>query len=234
MTITTGHPDFQDYATWRGPTIAASTVNVTSGSPATFTGYVTNFASVFFGCALNSGSGVTITANWFTDATMTFRVAQKIFVLNSGNFVNQVMPNLGNFLQVVISTGQAGTQVVFVSVVPQNIPVGKLVGPRGTTSTGGVGTSVLNAAQPSFALTEVLDGDGILSVATSVTNANLGLFVDQQAEGGGTIYHLAETSGNVAEQQLYFKAISQPVVFTVHNFTGSTITVDWALMVTPG
>lgn len=118
----TGHPDDQTYANWRGPVLgAANNVHIDSTHSITVQGYVTNFSGIQVFLAPTSFNGIFLVASFFVDATLATFTGQKQWQLGKGQDMRCVMPALGNYVQLTLSTTDvAGGQVSY-AFTPTNL-----------------------------------------------------------------------------------------------------------------
>ena len=119
-----GHPDGQNYAIWRGPQFLASvSQGLNSVTPINASGQVTNFASLVLNVNGGSASGVTVTVSWFTDQTATLLLFNQVWNVPAGTQLSVIIPCVGNFVQVQITTPAVPIIHIAVSIYPTNTPV---------------------------------------------------------------------------------------------------------------
>lgn len=119
-----GHPDGQNYAIWRGPDFFASSAqHVDSATPIVAQGLVTSYASLVVNANSAITGGITVTADWYTDATFAIRTVRQQWDLPTLMNLDAILPCLGNFVQVVISTTSVAGGSIPASIYPTNTPV---------------------------------------------------------------------------------------------------------------
>src|SRR5712691_5421853 len=106
-----GYPDDQDYADWRGPLTAAQQFTVTIATPVTISDNITNFGSLLIRCTAPVG-GVSVILQFFTDSTLATQVGSMSWTVSGGALLLSVVPALGNFYTIQLTTSQAGNQIV--------------------------------------------------------------------------------------------------------------------------
>lgn len=178
-----GHPDGQNYAIWRGPDFnAAANFPLSNSNPFMAQGLITNFASLALNVAANVPNGITVVVQWFTDATETIPLGSMTWLVPTGYKLNVIVPAMGNFCTVAMTTSNVASVNCPLSVYPTNSSVGV--------------TSYWNT------------GNFVQKVNQSIpANTTLQFNLPNVAEGSG--YCMGIDPGSTGKLQLVVKAIDQ-------------------------
>ena len=185
-----GYPDFQAYPAVRGPVYAAQGFSVTSAAPATKGEYVTSFASVYLSLYLSSGTGVTVSVAFYTDSTLAAKTATWQYTVTLDVTLSVVLPVLGNYFVLEISTGQSGTQAGDYSLIPSQLqyPVQRYPTPV-VPQSGNVTIGASGSEQYGFAY--VMEGNGYLNVVANDTSGQIWATVRELGENNSPADYLA-------------------------------------------
>jgi hypothetical protein len=181
----TGHPDDQAYASWRGPDFAASSgFPLSNGNPFQTQGFITNFASFAIFCAPTNPGGATVVVNFYTDDTLTIPVGGFSWAVPNGTLLHNVIPGLGNFVVIHITTTDAAANTMQIAVYPTNTPVGapSYSGPANYVQ--GFNVNVAASSTVTALLPYVAAGKGYIFLADRLSTAHLtGRIVTVRADG---------------------------------------------------
>lgn len=119
MTVPTDLPDYQSYGNWRAPDIAAETAwPLSAAHPFLVTGYVVNYASLMVNVFTAPADGMTVGIEFWTDNTATVNVGTFQYTLAASQALNVMLPALGNYCEILMSTTNPATTDVNIAVVP--------------------------------------------------------------------------------------------------------------------
>lgn len=212
-----GHPDDQSYAIWRGPLPRVGFFNVTAASPVITDIITTNYASLYMFVGPLT-AGVTVALGFYSDSTKVNLLILKSWVIRGGQSVSVIVPSLGNFAEMKVSTAQAGTINTQINIAPVNTPVlidsypdsGNIVNDPGNVA---VASQVVDYFPPF-----VQEGEGQLMFAPTDALGKLNVAVNQINEGGtidGIVY---ESLGpTVPVGPILYKTSRKPVKVTITN-----------------
>lgn len=221
-----GHPDYQDYVNWRGPIYANLSLDVTSATPFNVSEYVTNFQSVYLFIDLILNNGWTVTVEYFTDNTMSQLVYAKTYVMRSGNTLSAIIPNLANFINVLVDTGQVGTMAGYMYLAPQNNPTPRIHYPMQDNNLSKLNLSVPGTSNVTFLMPYVMEGDGMLSVSADVFTGGPQVSIIELNEAGVGIARVLPLTTFGAPSIYEFKSPPNPIQIEIinndavaHNYT---------------
>ncbi len=120
MTVGQGYPDYQDYPNWRGLVYEQTNGEITSGAPLVVSEYVTNYASTYIFASAAGIHGITVQIDFYTDSTETYHVASWSYTVPSGSQAPILVPNLGNYIVVTVTTSSALATTITVVIAPSN------------------------------------------------------------------------------------------------------------------
>ena len=215
-----GHPDFQDPAVWRGPVTFGQAITVTTVSTTVVDTEVTNFASVVI-TATPPTNGVTITCAFYTDSTKALLASFQSWTLSAGARLEVIVPSMANFLEVRVTTAQAGNQNLSLVVLPTNLGVSRIAYPRTGNSTSALNQSIALSSSQAFVLPQVIEGEGYLYANPLDASAKLNLTVRHLAQDGTALSKIAQVTGLAAAQDLEFLTSTNPVDVLVTNTDGA-------------
>jgi hypothetical protein len=217
-----GHPDGQNYAIWRGPDFnAQATFMLSAATPFNAQGLITNFASLCINFAANVPLGGRVVVQWFTDATLAIPLGSMVWRVANGQSLNVIVPAVGNFVTVAITTTNVGAVGCPISVYPTNTSVG-------VTSYWSVGNFVQNpnvsipaSSVLKFQLPYVAEGSGYCMGIDPNATGHLQLkinFADETFTFLGVIGQINTLAGPVAIQ---FIANPNPIYVSIQNTDGA-------------
>lgn len=121
-----GHPDGQNYPIWRGPDFIANTAfPISASNPLAVQGGITNFASFVIFAAARAPQGVTVTVTFYTDATLSVSVGSFSWILPQNVSLHTIVPSLGNFVVINMTTADPNPLGMPVAVFPTNSPTSR-------------------------------------------------------------------------------------------------------------
>lgn len=85
-------------------------------------GQIQNFASVFLNVNPSTVNGVTVNLEWFLDASLTVFLESQTWVVPIQSKLTCVVPAMGNYCTLSITTASAAGGTCAVSLYPSNIP----------------------------------------------------------------------------------------------------------------
>lgn len=215
--LETGHPDFQDYAQWRGPFLINTAWNCSSGTPFTAEQVATNFGAIYLSITQTSGTGVTVFCQFYSDSSFTFLVGQKAWILNPNLPLNAIVPALGNYCKLVIQTSQPAAAAGTVLFAPTNIPVGKVTYPQLTLTKEANNQTVAATSSTPFPVIGIQEGPGILYVNPRTAGSTQVITLDSLNEAGNVQYHIAQFPAITVPSQINFIGTPTPMVVTIQN-----------------
>lgn len=227
----TGFRDYQQYPNWRGSFTSATAVGVTSGSPVTVKLNVTNYASVFLSAACTSGTGITVTVQFYTDSGETVALGQFTYVVLNGGELYTFIPCAGSYVTLEFSTGQAGTQDVNYAVQLLNVAPPHPSYPVPTNYEGGYDVSNAAGATFTFTMPQTAEGDGICVVNPRSGGSAMTIEVDELTEGNAVKAPLARSLNPAGPVSLVFRAGTRPVQLSVTNTGTSSHAFDWSVSI---
>jgi hypothetical protein len=123
MTVGGDHPDWQAYANWRGPTFATSfQFPLSSSNPYNIADYVTNYQALIVNVAGEPAGGLQVLIEFYTDATQTIFMGEHLWEVPSACALFAIVPVLGNYCVVNVTTPTTGTTDTTIVIVPSNTP----------------------------------------------------------------------------------------------------------------
>jgi hypothetical protein len=213
-----GHVDYQAYAQWRGPVFAAVTPVITIASPYHTEEYVTNFASVYLHAKVVSGAGYTIAMTFYTDATKTVLLRTLTWVLAfAPTTLAVIVPAVGNFMALDITTAQAGNQQANVQLAPLNIAPGHEQYIETDANSGSASFSIPSGGNLTFNLASIVKGQGYVHARSQNTTDLNDLSVWSLAEDGSQFEQLAERKAQAGDLDVTFLAPGRPVQVVIAN-----------------
>jgi hypothetical protein len=213
-----GYADFQASSIWRGTPLAAANYTVTSGSPILVQQDVTNFSSLSIHLNLNSGTGITVAVDFFTDSTLAVYCGQCLFTLApAGTTLLATVPCLGNYAYINITTGQAGNQGITLTVIPTNLGAGRPAYPGCQNSVDGLAVSVGAGNSLVAVLPYVVEGNGEIFVQCGNAGKSFNLEADAIAESGAILSNLFRETAVTGQAQGSFLAPAFAVQLLIKN-----------------
>lgn len=120
-----GHPDWQAYANWRGPIIAAvAGFNLSAANPFHTEAVITNFATLFLNVGQPGAAGCQAKVTFYTDSTKTVTVTSSTWTLNTNCDLRCQIPALGNYMALDVTSSSVAAFPVTIFCLPSNLPVG--------------------------------------------------------------------------------------------------------------
>ena len=231
--LAVGHPDFQEYATWRGPALFSGALTITSVTPKTISGYVTAYASAYVTVAQTAGTGVTVKISFYTDSTLATQVGPSdVYVVNNSVALNVLVPCLGNFMVVNISTAQAGNQTMSVGVTLSNVQVPAKRWPAAGNRVASLGVILGVGGQLTAQLPQVMEGDGYFSISKSNAAADSNAYVQEENEAQAAISRLVTMSPLQSAISTPFQCGPNPVQVVINNgAAGNQTFIYWCSVV---
>lgn len=226
MSIGLGYPDYQSYPQWRGPVFAQGLLSITSGDPYDLFEAVTNYASTYIFGQCDTGTGCTLVINFYTDSTKAVSVGQFIYVLAQGPFVSVIVPNIGNYLEIIVRTSQTGTQGFTLIVAPINVATAVPIYPTPNTGLVVQNQSIGSGSPYSSQLAQVRDGNGWLYFSTAGTYSNFSFAVFEQSEAGTNIGACLSGKGPSGPVGLNFVSGTNPLNISVTSSSATAATCD--------
>lgn len=218
MTIPTGHQDYQAYAQWRGPVFAAVTPGITIASPYHTEEYVTNFASVYLSAKLTSGTGFTVVMTFYTDATKTVVLRTMTWILCfSTTRLSVIVPALGNYVALDITTAQAGTQQATIQLVPLNIAPAHDTYVETDAEAEGFAVSIPGGGSLTVNIPGLVKGTGYVAVRPANNTDLNSLSVLALSEAGAAQGSLVRVNAQAGPQQFFFQSGTEVVQLTITN-----------------
>lgn len=212
-----GHPDNQDYVNWRGPILYDAALAVTTVSSVSIATYVTNFSSMYLRITQTSGVGMTVTVTYYNDATLGVPAGQFRWILNNNTELKVLIPNLGNYAQVSIFTGQAGTQGGIAYIELNNLAVPAARYPVTGNASDGSGVSIASGSSFTAVLPFLIEGDGSAFCQCSSATGPFTIQLDAFDESGTSIGQAFRLLQVMGPQLLAFKTGINPVSFKITN-----------------
>lgn len=232
MTIPTGHQDYQAYAQWRGPVFAAVTPGITIASPYHTEEYVTNFASVYLSAKLTSGTGFTVVMTFYTDATKTVVLRTMTWILCfSTTRLSVIVPALGNYVALDITTAQAGTQQATIALVPLNIAPAHDTYVETDAEAEGTAVSIPGSGTLTVNIPGLVKGTGYCLVSPANNTDLNSLTVFSLSESGGSLGRLGRVNAMAGVQQFFFQAPTEVVQLVISNANAAAQNFNYHIQV---
>jgi hypothetical protein len=211
-------PDYQSYTSWRGTPLYGQLVTLTSATPVTIDGYVTNWASLALNINVGASVGFTITCKFYTDSTKAVICAAYTWILGGPNVgLNVVVPCMGNFVEVKFFTSEVGNCFLTATVEPMNIAVPKPIYQGTPNSVDGLGVTINAGASLTVPLPFVMEGNGELFVQCGTAGVNYNLEADALNESGAVESNLFRATTVTGAQEGTFLATAALTVMTIKN-----------------
>lgn len=119
-----GHPDGQNYALWRGPDFLAQLNQpINPANPVIVSGQVTNYASLIITMNAAIIGGFSVSVQWFIDSTMAIQTAIQAWTLAPTQTLNVILPCLGNYVKVSVTSPYGPGGVFPIAIYPTNSQV---------------------------------------------------------------------------------------------------------------
>ncbi len=215
-----GHPDDQAYAVWRGDVIAAQQYTITIAAPVTISGLITNFASLLIRCTAPAG-GVSAILQFFTDAGQATQVGSMAWTVSGGALLLSVVPALGNYFTLQLTTSQAGNQTVNASVLPVNLPTAVTKYPKINNAVAGQTISVPAGQTITANLPQICEGNGYAYFKPLDATGKLDCRVRELNEAGNGVFDLVSATAPLGETERSFMASFRPVQVAIINTDGA-------------
>ena len=182
MPAIVGHPDWQEYANWRGLLAGNPTTLVPPGTNNFGPYVVTNYASLFLDFKPLSGKGQ-IFVTYYTDTTLNNEIDYFSWYWFTGSLLQVYVPNLGPVAVVDIENDSGANVTALFFVEPMNVPVAKLTYEQnpgvdarlGATIAGGATVNVYTLALvggPAYIHFDANTGYNKLSMVISAVDYN--------------------------------------------------------------
>lgn len=187
MSTPQGHPDYQDYAIWRGPLTVDGFQTVSVGAGYTLTPNLncTNFASVLLCITGITGAGITVAAGFAGGAVNT---PSNFWTLLPGQQLYVLLPAATNRFFLSITTAQAGTQHFNLLVAPTNTPATRITYLNQNNSMHDVSRTLAAGAAMSYVLPYVQEGEIEAMLQPQDTSGKLEMAVTGLGENGLAAY----------------------------------------------
>lgn len=227
-----GHPDGQNYAIWRGTIFLANvTQAISNAAPINVQGQVTNFASLAINIAGGTAGGVTATVTWFTDQTATQQTAIQSWIIPAGCQLGVIVPCLGNFVKIQITTPTAPVTTIAVAIYPDNTPVSA---PSYVWENGQIGQLALSipaGGSTIVLMPQVMSGRGHYYFVDGTSSTHLSAHVITVTQAGAISTRLASAFAPFTVFQGDFVVSGEPIGVLISNNDGAAAhLVDYALM----
>lgn len=233
MTTPTGHPDYQAYAQWRGPSLYFANFSLVSGSPFFEQLNVTNFASLDLYVNAFAGAGFTVQVGYFNDAGATqFTGGYKFVISQAGTTLQTCLPNLGNYVQVFISTAQAGTQTLSIGIGPNNTGATRPQYPLNTNVVEGVNVTIPASTTLTAYLPYIIEGDATVLLNPRNGAATTVLLVEEMTEANGVAGRLVDVPSMTGPVSAAFLTGTSQVRININNTDTAGHQYDYRLQAT--
>jgi hypothetical protein len=230
---TPGHPDWQTYATWRGPDFfAAAAWALSAANPAVAQGYVTNYSSLAVNVGCNNPGGMTVTVSWFTDATQAVGVGLRQWTLPNGFILSVIVPALANYVVFQAATSDAAAANDLISAYPANSQVSGYSFDTQKARIGNILESVAAGASNIRPLGRIAQGDAWVHVKDDTASTHLTFQIREMAANGalGSVVWEAAAPVTIADARLVVTDV--PLALDITNLDGAAAhTCDYYLAV---
>lgn len=210
-----GFPDFQQYPLWRGNVNPNVTRTISPAAPAIIDMQVANFASMFFK-VVGIGQGVIAQVTYYQDSTKAVSEGAYYWEVRSPNYLSVVIPNLGNFAEISVSTAIAGNQGVTIIAQPCNTPVAKPFYPEQQNllaKPDNVAASTTNF----YNMPQVVEGSGVFIYIPGDSSGKLDVSMFETGHNNSFRNNLLTYTGPVANIVQPFQTSVYPITISVHN-----------------
>lgn len=201
MTTPQGHPDFQQYAQWRGPAIVAETASVTTASPLTESAYVSSWASLQLMVSAPAGEGVAVNLSYYSDSTMAFLAAQHNWQVWASQ-LQVLVPVRAPYAVLTVSTRNAGTMTPTVYLAPTNVPAAKEVYPGGFGEVSSEFATIAASGSLIQLLPQVMTGYMTLMYRAFDASSSVSMTIDELDDTGTSIAYLGNVTSFTATNYL--------------------------------
>ena len=222
MTSPGGHPDWQDYANWRGPAFNASNVAVSLASPYSLivTGTITNFNAIHIMVRNITGAGIVVLLNYQTGALVG---QQKEWRAIPGQSIDVILPTLGSTLVIQVTSFSAGTQHCDLQIVPVNSSVVKPEYQQTGNYVANSSLSIPASSSASFVLPSVMEGEGYLWAIEGDVANKINVSLNELDDTGAVtdaIFFIPGISGTIPTV-LRFQSGPRPIQINLVNTDGA-------------
>lgn len=229
-----GHPDFQSYANWRGPIIASQTAfPLSPANPFHVETVVTNYASLFLrvtGAAFN-GIPALIVCMFYTDSTKAIQLDSFVWQTTFNAELSVLVPVLGNYMTLDITTTTAGPTNTRITCIPQNLaPTSCSYTPAGSEA---IGQNVLVAASTELDAIMPVIREGRISayVRDTAGSAKFNINLNELDQTGAVISEFASLPLLAAPATIEALGGTNPIRLRIFNTDGAAgHTVNYRLI----
>lgn len=225
-----GYPDFQSSPQWAAGFQSGSDVDVTSAASITVDSPTASFASTYLSVSQSSGTGVTVTVTYYVTSAKTATVATWTYIVNTNSSLNVILPNIGIYLEVVISTGQSGTQVIDWQLQLVNTPVTVPTYPVPTNYEGAYDTSIGAGATRTVYMPQVMEGTLHTFIDFHAGGADATVYWYEYTESGAIKGILAYLSNLTNSANVDVATGRNPVALVINNNGTHGRAMDFSLL----
>lgn len=228
-----GHPDYQNYANWRGPLIASNTAwPLTQANPFTASAVVTNYASLCLDITTVNTQGANVNLTYYTDSAHTVAVGSQSWDISPNVELSVMVPVLGNFVILTITTVNPGAGNVSVLCFPTNTPVVSARYQHVGAHQHGTAVSVLALSTQQFVMPRIVEGPMTFFYRDRTTSNKLSfaLFLANNDGSAGDRLYFDGPPATVQTVQLL--GHNQPMLFQCNNtdtVTAHTFDFSWTV-----
>ncbi len=228
-----GHPDYQNYASWRGPVYLAETTTIPSGTTITIDEYVTNYASIYL-FVLPTGNGEVVTCTFYTDSSKV--AALNFYQWNVSIFgaLCAVIPVLGNFVEITVHNAGPNPDTPQIGIVPLNIAHAAITYPIPVNRIARDGLSIPLSSSQTFRLPYLGEGPASLFTRPHSAGGDLSWDVWETDQTGALVGRVctSDNAANASVQQ--FQAHAAPLAVVVTNASATTARIGDFCLALPG
>jgi hypothetical protein len=228
-----GHPDYQNYANWRGPLIASNAAfALTAANPFNASAVVTNYASLCLDVTTVNTQGANVALTYFTDAGATVQVGSQSWDLMANVELSVMVPVLGNFVKLAITTVNPGAGNVSVVCFPTNTPVLSARYQHVGAHQHGTAVTVLASSTQQFVMPRIVEGPMTLFYRDRVVSNKLSFALFLANNDGSAGDRLYFDGPPATVQTVSLLGHNQPMLFQCNNtdaVTAHTFDFSWTV-----
>lgn len=234
MSSPLGHPDWQSYAQWRGPTYSDRSQPIPTSSNLVLGPFVTShYASLYLNVSgATVGTTVSVTFGAVPDNLKAFKTLS--WDIRSTDTLEVLVPIVSNYVWITVASDGIAGRSVFVHAFPTNVAVPRVQYPSVKNLIRAVTQSVPANGSITYNLPQVMEGPASLCIDPVGTANQLTALVtmtDMNNVNIAVVYETFHVAGIVNAQ---FQAPAGPLKVQVLNDDVAAHNVDIFVMVNGG
>lgn len=228
-----GHPDWQTYASWRGPVLQDAPISLgPSGSASIASGYIPHYSGLSIKVDTGAGGGILQVNSATSESASNFLTDSQWIIAPDGQ-LNVTTPVASGYVDVALNASGTLGFDRNVSIVETNVATGKANYFALTTMLQPGPVALAAGTTQQFLFMDLIAGDATLKMAASVSSASVGARVRPIDESGvlGQDLIRLDTSTNTLDR---FILPQQSVVLEYFNTSAAAATVNATLIASIG